>query len=219
MIVAVYANFYPIAFKTGRGTYSGLDVDIMKLFGKVVGLKIQFEEYDHFDGIWNMPAKKRSDVSIGGIGMTPGRLRKQTEWTMPYFHLMRTVVYNRKTPITKFPEDVKDTVLGTFGSTGWLDAQLRARKVHKDHFMQRGSTDEEDIRAVVKGKVQGIMRGSFVGQSIVAKHKEGLVARIAQGSSHGRTADGLFQGADDVAQKVGLARPGRVRRRLLSQTR
>ncbi len=37
--------------------------------------------------------------------------------------------------------------------------------------MHRGTTDAEDVRAVTQGKVQGIMRGSFVGQAIVAKHK------------------------------------------------
>src|SRR6185295_1297511 len=175
LTVSVYANFYPIAYKTAAGTFKGLDVDIMTRFAHVTGLKLRFKERDHFDKIWDDPRKHLSDVSIGGIGMTPGRLHKQTEWTMPYFHVMRTVVYNKKDPIREFPQDVDDTVLGTFQSTGWLDAQLRAKKLHKDHYMLRGTTDEEDIRAVTNGQVQGIMRGSFVGQSIVNKHSSKLV--------------------------------------------
>jgi ABC-type amino acid transport substrate-binding protein len=169
LIVSVYANFYPIAFKIGK-KFHGLDVDIMKLFAKASGLKIIFVEKQHFDGIWNDPKNNKSDVSIGGIGMTPKRMNKHTEWTMPYFHVMRTIVYNKKDPIKRFPQDVNKPFLGTFGSTGWLDGQLRAKPLHKDHFMHRGTTDAEDIKALTHGKVQGIMRGSFVGQSIVKKH-------------------------------------------------
>jgi ABC-type amino acid transport substrate-binding protein len=78
----------------------------------------------------------------------------------------------KKHPTKKFPQDVDGPFLGTFGSTGWLDGQLRAKPLHKDHFMHRGTTDEEDIRALTKGEVEGVMRGSFVGQSIVEKHKK-----------------------------------------------
>jgi ABC-type amino acid transport substrate-binding protein len=170
LIVSVYANFYPIAYKSGK-VFKGLDVDIMKLFAKAAGLKIVFNEKKHFDGIWDDPKNNISDVAIGGIGMTPNRMNKNTEWTMPYFHVMRTVVYNKKDPIRKYPQDVHDTVLGTYMSTGWMDSELRAKPLHKDHFMHRGTTDQEDIKALTHGKVQGIMRGSFVGQSIVHKHK------------------------------------------------
>ncbi len=172
LTVSVYANFYPIAFKVKSKSFAGLDVDIMKLFAKAAGLKLRFIEKDHFDGIWLDPKNNISDVSIGGIGITPSRLHEKTEWTMPYFHVMRTIVYNKKHPIKKFPEDVDDDFLGTYQSTGWLDGQLRAKPLHKDHFMHRGTTDKEDIRAVSRGEVQGIMRGSFVGQSIVRKHKQ-----------------------------------------------
>lgn len=93
---------------------------------------------------------------------------------MPYFHVMRTVVYNKKDPIKHFPEDVDDTVLATYSSSGFVDAKLRTKKLHKDHFMQRGTTDEEDIEAVKNGDVQGIIRGSFVGQSIVKRYPKKL---------------------------------------------
>lgn len=174
LTVSVYANFYPVAYKSAGGHLRGLDVDIMTLFAKASGLKLKFVEKDKFNGIWNDPRRGVSDVSISGIGLVPERLNKTTEWTMPYFHVMRTVVYNKKDPIKHFPQDVHDTVLGTYKSTGWLDAQLRAKKLHKDHFMQKGTTDEEDIEAVKNGEVQGIMRGSFVGQSIVKRYPKKL---------------------------------------------
>jgi len=167
LTIAVYAHFYPVAYKDSNNHLAGLDVDILSAFAKAVNLKVVFIERKKFHKIWRETAKARADVAIGGIGMMPNRLDSRIEWTMPYFHVMRTVVYNKKDPIKNFPQDVHRTVLGTFGSTGWLDAELRAKPLHKEHFMVRGTTDEDDIKRVKTGDVQGIMRGSFVGQSIV----------------------------------------------------
>lgn len=173
LTVSVYANFYPIAFKVGS-EFHGLDVEIMKLFAKVAGLKITFIEEEHFDKIWFKPEKFKSDVAIGGIGMTPNRMSKHTEWSLPYFHVTRTLVYNKLSPIKKFPDDISGPVLGTFNSTGWMDAELRLKSVGKDHFLHRGSTDDEDIRKLLNGEIQGVMRGSFVGKAIVQKYPETL---------------------------------------------
>lgn len=174
LTVSIYANFYPIAYKTSNGEFKGLDVDIIVLFSKAAGLKLNFIERPHFDKIWFDPEKGKSDIAIGGIGMTPERLSPETEWSMPYFHVLRTLVYNKLSPIHKFPNDVTGTVLGTYNSTGWLDAQLRSKPLHKDHLMHRGTTDEEDIKKLKNGEIQGIMRGSFVGQSIVKRYPKNL---------------------------------------------
>jgi ABC-type amino acid transport substrate-binding protein len=99
LTVSVYANFYPVAFKGAGGkSIRGFDVDVRKLFCKAAGLKLRLKERAHFDGIWFDPKNNKSDCSIGGIGMTPARLDENTEWSMPYFHVMRTIVYNKKTP-------------------------------------------------------------------------------------------------------------------------
>jgi len=172
LIVAVYANFYPIAYKTRTGELAGLDVDIMKSFAKAAKLELVLVERPHFNKIWKQTARRRADIAIGGIGMMPNRLHRHIEWSLPYFHVMRTVVYNKSDPIQHFPQDVHREVLGTFGSTGWLDAELRAKPLHKDHLMIRGTTDEEDIQRVKDGEVQGMMRGSFVGQSIVHRYPD-----------------------------------------------
>jgi hypothetical protein len=38
--------------------------------------------------------------------------------------------------------------------------------------MIKGTTDEEDISKLLQGKVQGLMRGSFVSRAILKQHPE-----------------------------------------------
>jgi len=63
-------------------------------------------------------------------------------------------------------------IRGTVGSTGWDDGRFRIMKFQpeKEKIMLPGGTDQEDIDDVVAGRIQGIMRGSFVCRSIVAKY-------------------------------------------------
>jgi len=171
LTVSAYANFFPVCY-TEKGVIKGLDVEIMEEFSKFCNLKLVITPVDSFDGIWDHPAKRISDTSIGGIGISKERTMKETIWTIPYFKVQRTIVYNKKNPIRKFPNDVSSTVRGTVGSTGYIDGLLRLKKAGKGKLLKPGKTDEQDIQDLKDGKVQGLMRGSFVGKALVKKYKD-----------------------------------------------
>jgi ABC-type amino acid transport substrate-binding protein len=173
LTVAVYANFYPVAYKKGQG-YSGIDVDLMQLFCKFANLKCKFIEWKDFNGIWLAPIQGLADVAIGGIGITPSRTRAKTAWTIPYFYVDRSIVYNKNDPIISFPRDCRGTICGTKGSTGWLDGAIKMKKVRKQNLMVPGKTDEQDIKDLRSGKIQGLMRGSFVAKALVKKYPKEL---------------------------------------------
>ncbi|PNH01274.1 hypothetical protein TSOC_012856 [Tetrabaena socialis] len=135
---------------------------------------------DWFDA-WEKPSKwgERVDLAIGGIGRAAHRTSSSIEWTLPYFTVRRTIVYNLKNPIRRFPEDVTGVVVGTMGSTGMNDAIERLRQKFGDaawdHLDARWkSPDAKDIRDLLDGKIQGLMRGSFVGRAIVTQHPKQL---------------------------------------------
>jgi hypothetical protein len=171
LTVSAYPHFFPVCYKKKNGELAGLDVDVMVHFAKVCGLEVQFIERDAWEGIWLDPVQGLSDISIGGIGMSKKRARVNTAWTIPYFYVQRTLVFNLKEPIDSFPAGVsaQRTLLGTPGSTGWIDAQVRlkANKPDLSKSLVSGTT----------GQVQGLMRGSFVGRAIVEKYptKLGMV--------------------------------------------
>lgn len=104
--------------------------------------------------------------------MTPDRVKSDLEWTIPYFYVHRGMVYHKDHPIRSIEEINKldGVVLGTFGSTGWLDIEKRLAKIGKMQFLQKGGSDEQDIEALRQGKVHGLMRGSFVAHAIAKRN-------------------------------------------------
>lgn len=174
LTVSAYANFYPVCYIDKRGNLAGIDVDIMREFAKLTGLKLKFILKNKFDGIWLDPVNGISDVAIGGIGMTPERTTPDTEWTIPYFYVNRTIIYNLKNPIDRFPEDVTGIIRGTKGSTGYIDGYLKLQKIGKADLLQSSNDDKDDINQLLKGNIQGLMRGSFVGKSIVSEYPSKL---------------------------------------------
>jgi ABC-type amino acid transport substrate-binding protein len=106
----------------------------------------------------------------------PSRTLELTTWTIPYFYVQRTLVYNKDDPIKRFPEDITRDFRGTFDSTGWMDAQSLVEKKApaKKRFLARGKTDEQDVNDLISGKIQGLMRGSFVGAAIIHRHPKQL---------------------------------------------
>ncbi len=179
LTVGIYPNFYPVAFQDGKN-FKGLDVEIMVAFAQSCGLEVKFKVKKQFNGIWNWPRNGSADVAIGGIGITPNRLNNDTEWSIPYFHVQRSVVYKKSFPLKEFPKDMTGSVYGTAFSTGWLDALHKTRVYDNTHgthtfdlLLPSQTTDEEDIKMLIDNpQVQGIMRGSFVAKAIVAKHPD-----------------------------------------------
>jgi ABC-type amino acid transport substrate-binding protein len=174
LTIAAYANFYPVCYKDEEGEIVGLDIDIMRHFCKLTGLGLHIIEYPQFRDVWLAPTQGTADVSIGGIGMSDRRTRRDTCWSIPYFYVHRTVVYNKKDPIKRFPQDVTGVVLATEGSTGWLDAKEKMKAAGKSKLMKPGTTDETDIHELLAGDVQGLIRGSFVGRALVSKYPQKL---------------------------------------------
>lgn len=177
--VAVYPNFYPVAYRDEKTReFSGIDIDILSGFSKAVGLAAPryLPSSEYFD-LWDRPAAwgNAVDVAIGGVGRTTWRESQGIEWTIPYFTVRRTLVYRLADPVARFPEDVTGQVTGTMGSTGMVDAMRRMRAAGKGHLLLiRHETDARDLRDLMAGKIQGLMRGSFVGAALVAKHPKVL---------------------------------------------
>lgn len=186
--VAVYADFFPVAYASTSTTtrtstssrpdkYKGLDIDLIKGFCRAAGLRPQFVRAREWSDIWEQAGEwgQRIDVAVGGISRGGYRRSPGVEWTVPYFAVRRTVVYRLSDPIRKFPDDVTGIIAGTMGSTGMDDAIQRLRqkfgRAAWDHLDARWkTTDAKDLRDLLKGKIQGLMRGSFVGKAIVAEY-------------------------------------------------
>jgi ABC-type amino acid transport substrate-binding protein len=174
--VAVYAHFFPVAYRD-QGKLRGLDVDIIEGFCRVMGLRPTYIPVRDFFDVWRAPGDWAvgADVAIGGLGRAPWRALGGIEWSLPYFRVQRTVVYNLSNVIRSFPEDVTGPVVGTMGSTGFNNAYRLMEEAGKADLLQnRTASDKRDLADLLAGRIQGLMRGSFVGRSIVARHPKRL---------------------------------------------
>lgn len=173
--VAVYPQFYPVAYRDEKShEFKGIDIDILKGFSTSVGLTApKFTPVNNFFHVWKRPGVWRHgvDVAVGGVGRTGWREESGIEWTIPYFSVRRTLVYRLADPVMRFPEDVTGKISGAMGSTGMNDAQRRMDKVGKSDLITFSrTTDDGDMRDLLAGKIQGLMRGSFVGSALVARY-------------------------------------------------
>lgn len=173
LTVAIYPQFFPVAYLDEAGEVQGLDADLLRAFAVACGLRIRFIQHAKFDGIWDAPGTRTADVAAGGIANAIGRGAKgRVEWTLPYFYVHRAVLYRKWWPIRHFPGSVKGKVLGTPGSMGWMNAHGRMGVMGQadPQSMVPGTEDAADLRAVLRGEAQGLMRGDFVARALMALH-------------------------------------------------
>lgn len=175
-----------------KGRFAGLDVDIVREFTRRTGLRCEFVQYDELWDLHAMPGlwEQKIDMAIGGIGFTPHRNAETVEWSMPYFHLQRSALFNKVTrpDLSKgqFPQDIRGIMRGASGSTGSKDAWFRiqaARKrgdLHPDFDVRKNmetfdsANDKHDIADLISGKVEVVMRGAPVARALMRKNTKML---------------------------------------------
>ncbi len=203
LVIAAFPNFYPVCYvrKPGPATamtttsttagipaseekhvsphprFAGLEVDLLLRFCAEHGLQAEIVAVPEFEGIWTYPTARLADVCIGGITVAPARTHPGLAWSDPYHHVRRTLVFNRRHPPKAglpFPQGLEGVVRGVPGSTGFADAAARMCTVGKRAQLQDSTDDEADIQALLRGEIQGMMRGSTVGKAIVRRFPDAL---------------------------------------------
>ena len=169
LTVAAFDKFYPVAFYE-NGKWGGLEVELMREYAAACGLTLKMKRVTTFSGIWDLPRLGHADVSIGGISDAMGRDHKDTEWSMPYYYVKRSVLLLK--------DGIKDEahwkyalnfapVASTAGSTGAMDAKYRAGELMNRLTKSKGYL--RDIPRLQSRKISGIMYGDQVSKSIMAK--------------------------------------------------
>lgn len=185
LTVSTYDKFPPLAYQEetadGKKVWKGLDVDFIRAFAKFVGLKPKFVLETEFRGIWDKPKNRESDLSISGIANSFGpkgpRGGPETEWTLPYFYVNRSVILRKG---TKFPS-AHLTIAATDGSTGWDDG--KARGVEGMGHLIKAEDDNIDFEKLRKAKttkngfhagyeINAIMHGDDVSRALIRRNAE-----------------------------------------------
>jgi len=218
--IATYKNFPPIVgFKNinEKEVAYGFEVELLKLIFDTKFLKnyevdlcLEFVKIDHYDKLWQLP--NDCDLAIGGFSKTEqreqeikqdqdnGTLTKQIYWSIPYYHVQRTLIYKKSDKemaqlAEKFVEAFKrgdkelnsvmhdappnSIFIATFPSTGYYDAISRLGRTNEDvqnntnnvnPKIEFGTTNDEDIQRL---KTESNVRGLMRGSDVateIVKH-------------------------------------------------
>lgn len=194
LVVAAYLNFFPIAYRDQNGNPAGLDIELLQAFCDEINVTMKIQEGKEFNTIWNEVCGRatkfkrvddpRADIAAGGIAMLSVRMidcADDLAWSIPYFWVQRTLLYNTQSNFDKpdfnVPSTIQGIILKTKGSTGDEDMDHKVNSIPDQKESARirkllayGTTDQEDLRRLLNGQVQGLMRGSLVAKRIIKDH-------------------------------------------------
>ena len=96
LLVAMYRkDVKPFYFIDKTGALTGIDVELIKGFTRLLGIGIEFDRSAKtFNGVINKVASREADVAISKLGMTFSRATK-VRYTDPYIILHQGLLVNR----------------------------------------------------------------------------------------------------------------------------
>jgi len=166
LTVAAFDKFHPISFYE-NGKLEGIEVKLMEEYAKAVGLTLKLVRVGTWDKLWDKPRLKQADVSIGGIANSLGREHKDTEWSMPYYYVRRSVI-----TLKKPPEKARfKPVSAITKSTGYIDTNWRLGETFMTS-MQPGKGYIHDLKLLRRGALKGVMYGDQVSRSILQDERK-----------------------------------------------
>lgn len=167
LTVAAFDKFHPVSFYQD-GKLEGIEVKIMEEYAQAAGLKVHFLRVGTWEGLWDKPRLREADVAIGGISNSLGRTHKDTEWSMPYYYVRRSLI--RLKTQKAIPKAKYRPTSAMTKSTGYIDARW-GEQVMK---VAPGLGYVKDLRRLRKGALRGIMYGDNVSRAILREdpHKD-----------------------------------------------
>jgi len=125
MTVATSPDFPPFESLEG-GKVVGIEVDIMELIAKDLGVEIEFVQMD-FDSVLVGIQTAKYDCAMSGITVTPER-EKNMRFTSPYYNAAQVIVVKADSTI-KGKADLKDKTVsvqtGTTAESGCQDEDIK----------------------------------------------------------------------------------------------
>ncbi|MDR2752874.1 MAG: ABC transporter substrate-binding protein [Oscillospiraceae bacterium] len=167
LVVGTEVGYPPFEY-IDNGITTGLDIELAKEIGEILGLTVQFEDTD-FEGILDGLATKRYDVVMSAVTITPARAKKVV-FSTPYIENWQSIVVRKGNPPITSPEGLnglkvayqKGTTSTEFyeklNSTGVLEAKVSEYEKVMSCF--------DDLKV---GRVDAVLVDSVVSEGYVEK--------------------------------------------------
>lgn len=165
LTVATSPDFPPFESLEGNKVV-GIEVDIMELIAKDLGVEIEFVQMD-FDSVLVGIQAAKYDCAMSGITVTPAR-EKNMRFTSPYYNAAQVIVVKEGSAI-KSKADLKDKTVsvqtGTTAESGCQDEEIK---------YQAYNANADAKIALTTGKVDAWVVDNLTAMQMVAEG-DGLV--------------------------------------------
>jgi membrane-bound lytic murein transglycosylase F len=98
-------TYYPVS----QG-HAGLDYDLITLFAKQLGVKVDYQVVDDVDELLKKIARGEADIAAAGLSITESR-KKTIRFASPYHEVVEQVIYRSGTAHPRKPADLNAGIL------------------------------------------------------------------------------------------------------------
>lgn len=197
LIIGTDATYPPFEIVDEKGQVSGVDIELGREIGKVLGREVEFRNIS-FEGLQPGLQTGALDLVISAMSATPER-RKAIDFSEPYVQTGLSVLAAKNSTVMK-ADDLKSagrkivTRLGTTGET-WARENLKEAKIIAL------DADVSCVMEVVNGNVDAWVYDQVSIMNYHARHAETTRALLAPLRAE-VWAVGLRQGQDELKAKV-----------------
>ena len=189
--VATSPDFPPFESLEG-GKVVGIEVDIMELIAKELGVELEFVQMD-FDSVLIGIQSAKYDCAMSGITVTPDR-EKNMRFTTPYYNAAQVIVVKEGSAI-KGKADLKDKTVsvqtGTTAESGCNDEGIA---------VQAYAANADAKAALTTGKVDAWVVDNLTAMQMV-EEGDGLVI-LEEKMTEEPYAFAFAYGSEDLVEKT-----------------
>ncbi|MBN1970649.1 MAG: transporter substrate-binding domain-containing protein [Candidatus Delongbacteria bacterium] len=184
--VATNAEYPPFEFKEGA-EHKGIDIELAKLIGAKLGMKVEVLDID-FDAIIPSLVSKKADMAMSAMTITDKR-KEKIDFSSPYYIANQSLISEKTKDLTiKSEEDLANYLIGVqTGTTGqsYIDENLINKNIMKKENLKKYPTNIEAITDMLNGNVDLVIIDDSAAKGYEKLKPIKTVYTIDSGESYG----------------------------------
>ena len=202
LTVALNPHFAPFEFKTiqdGKDTIAGADIEIAKVIGDELGVKVKFSEMS-FDNVLASVQSGKADIAIAGISVTNER-KKVYDFSDSYY-TAENVVIVKKDKVNDFTstDSLAKQTVGT--QKGSVQETVAKKQFSKASVVSLASNGEM-INELKSGQIQAVVLEKAIAEGYIAQNDDLTLASFnLKSDGSDAYAVAIRKGSDDLLKEI-----------------
>lgn len=126
-VLHVLTRSAPTTYYAVTNGHAGLEYDLVSLFAKQLGVRVQFHTANNLSELLTKTAQGEVDLAAAGLAITESRAQK-IRFATPYHEIVEQVIYRSGTSRPKSPGDLNAGILEVVKDSSYVDSLKKLRK-------------------------------------------------------------------------------------------